>query len=266
MSTSNTNRKKVWIGILGIALVSLLAISITLAYLQSHTEDATNTFTLGDGVEIELEHDSTLHEDFTPGMEYDMPAKVKIPDTAMDWEYIAVKIDYYVEEQGPDGNLILKKIDDNKNFLDEYAKLQSYNVDGKDENTAGVAKQEGTRDGWFTTEDGNKNKIYYYGSNIGGTMQLTKVSSGSSITVFDQIKINDPYEHVYSIEKENPSLNTDVATMAGIAANSVSEIKKDQLETFHTVVTAYAVQGNISNEQALQEFDYLFRQSENSGT
>lgn len=262
MSASNTNRKKVWIGILGIVLVSLLVIAITLAYLQSHTEDATNTFTLGDGVEIELEHDSNLHEDFTPGLEYDMPAKVKIPDTAMDWEYIAVKIEYYVEKQGPDGNLTLKKIDDNNTFLNEYAKLQSYDAKGDSIATAGAIKVAGTRKGWTT----NDNKFFYYGEkSANGTMQLTKVSSGASITVFDQIKINDPYIHVYSIEKMNPSLNTDMVTMAGIAASSVSEIKKDQLETFHTVVTAYAVQGNISNEQALQEFDYLFRQSENSG-
>ena len=258
MSTSNTNRKKVWIGILGIALVSLLAISITLAYLQSHTEDATNTFTLGDGVEIELEHASSLHEDFTPGLEYDMPAKVKIPDTAMDWEYIAVKIEYYVEQQGADGNLILKKIEDNNTFRDGYAKLQSYNVDGNVEDTTGAGKIQGTRNGWTTTD----NKIFYYGvANANGAVDLTKVSSGSSITVFDKIKINEPYNHVYTIEKTTPILNTDGVTIEGITDRRVSEIKKDQLETFHTVVTAYAVQGNITTEQAMDEFNYLFGQS-----
>ena len=100
MAVSNRRQKKKYTGMIGIVLVSLLAISITYAYLQSHTEEVTNTFTLGEGVKVELEHESGLHEDFTPGMEYDQPATVIVPSTAMDQEYIAVKVEFFAEVQG----------------------------------------------------------------------------------------------------------------------------------------------------------------------
>ena len=258
MAVSNRRQKKKYTGMIGIVLVSLLAISITYAYLQSHTEEVTNTFTLGEGVKVELEHESGLHEDFTPGMEYDQPATVIVPSTAMDQEYIAVKVEFFAEVQGDDGNLTLTKIN-NADFLDSYAHFQSYALSGGVADTTNASKQTGARTGW--TEDENNPEIFYYGELGDGNMQLTQVSSGTSITFFDQIKVNDPYKHVYSMS-DNATIQEVDLTVADeykyIVSDETRELKKGQLVTFHTVVSAYAVQGDISSEQAMGEFEYLF--------
>ena len=257
MTISKEKRKKISTAIIGIVLVSLLCISITLAYLQSHTKEVINTFTLGEGVEVELEHDSGLNKDFSPGFEYDKPAIVKIPTTVMDWEYIAVKVEYYVEEQGLDGNLTLRKIEDNNTFLSSYAYLQSYQIDGSSDDIENALKVQGTRNGWYTED----NRIFYYGIKNEENLELTKVNAGENIVVFDQIKVCNPYPQMYTIANDNPILTKNGIDGGVLPDKSVSKIVKGQLETFHTVVTAYAVQGDISTEQAMEEFAFLLNNS-----
>lgn len=263
MAISKRKQKRSYTGMIGIVLVALLFISITYAYLQSHTDESTNTFTLGEGVKVNLVHDNGVHGDFTPGSEYDKPARVVIPDTAMHHEYIAVKVQFFAEIQGTDGNLTLQKID-NTNFLSSYAHLQSYNVTGSAIDVTGATKQAGVRKGWVTKD----NKIFYYGTKVGEgnkeSVQLTKVSSGSSVTVFDQIKVNDTYDHVYrvtdGVTAQEVDLQVDAKYKDIVSGVTKRTLKKGQLVTFHTVVSAYAVQGDVSSEQAMAEFDYLFQQ------
>lgn len=256
MTISKNNRKTIIVGFLGTVLVILLSVAITLAYLQSHTEEVINTFTLGEGVDIELEHNTDENEIFIAGKEYDKLAQVIVPETAtVNAEHIAVKIEYFVEKQGEDGNLTLVQID-NQEFLDSYAYIQSYDVPGTSTDITGILKNKGTRNDWYT-EDG---RIYYYGTKDGdGNFQLKSVAPGTTITVFDQIKVQDPYNHIYDIAIEEPTLtkvqNGEIVTI------KVPSIKTEQLETFHTVVTAYAVQGDISTEQAMEEFAFLLNNS-----
>ena len=256
MTSSKNSQKRIVVGLLGTVLVILLSVAITLAYLQSHTEEVVNTFTLGEGVDIELEHNTDENEIFIAGKEYDKLAQVIVPETAtVNTEYVAVKIEYFVEKQEQDGNLTLVQID-NQEFLDSYAYIQSYDVSGTTTDITGVLKSKGTRNDWYT-EDG---KIYYYGTKDGdGKLRLKSVIPGTTITVFDQIKVQEPYNHIYDIAIEEPTLtkvqNEEIVTI------KVPSIKKGQLETFHTIVTAYAVQGDISTEQAMEEFEFLLNNS-----
>lgn len=263
MEFAKGKKKKNKIGILGILLVSLLAISITLAYLQSHTEKAINTFTLGEGVKVELEQ-VEVEKVFAPGVSYERKAIVKIPDTAMSREFIAVKIYFYQDEMNEAGNLITTPVEDVEQFSSAKVTISSYSeVEATYDGDGGnIGIEKGTRKGWHAIYEKGSNCItcYYGVQESGGDITFTPVSTGAAVTVFDFVKVQNTYDDKYEKASENPEL----VNQKGVSQGAISSISVGQMKNFRIVVNAYAVQGDISNEQAMGEFQYLFNKSGNN--
>lgn len=239
-----TTAKKKWkdfiIALLGMALVSLLCFHGTRAYLSYQTEEIPNSFSLGEGVAVELIHSENENQVFTPGMKFNKPAYVLVPEDAMETEYIAVQIYYYVEEEIPAGqehagDLRLVEISSG-----QFSRIADLWSDGRS----------GLKDGWVT-RDG---VTYYYVEPSPKGYVLKPVKAGSLNTVFDGYKIKDDYKEVYS-----GGIKTDATLYkrngnSWVATKTVRKLEKGQLQSFHVKVVAYAVQGNIDTPQAVSQF------------
>lgn len=260
--TMEKNRKKIILAIFAIVMVCSLIIAGTLAWLRYRTDPAVNTFTLGSGVNIELKEEKYEKDekknDFTPGMVIDKDPTVYVPDSVQMEEYIAVTVRYYIEKVDDNGQKIELMEVSYGDFKKNYAKIHSFcnntgdsaNVDGNrsvpTEQEENYRLAEGIRNGWVT----ENNNVFYYGSGTGNSLQLTPVVSGSSITLFDKVVINDSYPHtyttggVYNLFQGNSNIGT-------------KNVAKGQLEGFRIDICAYAVQGNITSEEGKEALDSL---------
>lgn len=253
-------RKKIGkflIGVLAVILVSLLSIVSTIAYLSDKDGEEVHKFTLGEGVDIELIQDTAEPEEFYPEKEYpEKAASVKIPDTAMEYEYVGVKVQFFTEKETMVDNQQALMFNETSysDFSKNYGKIISYSKEASQMNqTEGTLDLE-TRKGWVEYSDSKKDSkgtIYlYYGvkedGNIGDT--LSKVIHGSELMIFDSIKINKDCSQKYPVAVSGESgiwlYNQDGTKYAKRI------IGENQLKGFRIVVTAYAVQGDIDASDA----------------
>lgn len=92
--------KKRSLTILSIVLVALLAVGVTFAYLTATTGTKTNTFTLGDNIDIELTEPAwdadgggkDLSQNFVPGR--NIPKDPKVTNTKDKDVWVAIKLEY----------------------------------------------------------------------------------------------------------------------------------------------------------------------------
>lgn len=264
----NARRKmgKILIGVLAIILVSLLSIVSTIAYLSDEDGEEVHTFTLGEGVDIELIQDTAEPEEFYPEKEYpEKAASVKIPDTAMEYEYVGVKVQYFTEKVDYINNEnALKFVGTSySDFSRDYGKIISYSEEASNLNVTSGTMNKETRTGWKEYEDPTRGKtsestngtIYlYYGVNGNGDTgnRLATVLHGSELMIFDSIRINEKCNQTYP---PNTVTSGDPIKLYHQDNNDVENaitryIYKDQLKGFRIVVTAYAVEGDIDPGEA----------------
>ena len=269
MATSSTGSrrklKNILFGVLAVALVALLSILLTVAYLRDKTDEKTHTFTLGESVDIVLKQDENPNITAEPNREYpDLKATVKIPSSAMSKEYIAVKVFFYEEEEKEDtGQKYLKyKPISYKTFKQQYGDLYSYDKPGLD--AIGQVGNETTRAGcrsdWIldsTTENNTAGAMFYYkGVATGTAIEPVGHDSNSekSVIVFDSVRLKQDFELKYSLAQ-----NANASFPLGLPlydenGNKLPDDRKiqnkDQLKGFKIVVCAYAVQGNIEIDAA----------------
>lgn len=264
----NARRKmgKILIGVLAIILVSLLSIVSTIAYLSDKDGEEEHKFTLGEGVDIDLIQDTAEPEEFYPEKEYpEKHASVKIPDTAMEYEYVGVKVQFFTEKVDYINNEnALKFVGTSySDFSRDYGKIISYSEEASNLNVTSGTMNKETRTGWKEYEDpatGKSSKstngtIYlYYGVKADNTTgdELTKVLHGSELMIFDSIRINETCSQTYP---PNTVTSGDPIKLYHQDNNDVGDaitryIYEDQLKGFRIVVTAYAVEGDIDPGEA----------------
>lgn len=267
----NTRRKvgKLFISLLAIILVALLSIMSTIAYLSDKDGEQIHQFTLGEGVEVDLLQDTRDPDEFYPGKEYpEKAARVSLPTTAMEYEYVGVKVQFFTEKevQSPSTyNLFQMKSRSASNvlqfvkmsyddFSSRYGTLQSYPEVAANTSNASGAMVAGIRKGWREyggscgISDGS---LYVYcgvdeNGNTGNSLKTVK--HGSELMLFDSIKINDTCNEKYSVDLPKGS-ELELYNQDG-SKYGTRIISDDQLKGFRIVVTAYAVQGDIGAEDA----------------
>ena len=79
---------------------------------------------------------------------------------------------------------------------------------------------------------------------------MTPVTTGSSITLFDKVKILEDYDHVYE------KAGTYKVTKNGEFQWNKT-VSKGQLVGFQIDVTAYAVQGNLPSDEGIKALEEL---------
>ena len=283
--TVEKRRKKKILVILAIVLVCCLAIIGTLAWLRWRTPEVENTFTLGNGVKVELEEKKYWEEknqervkNFTPGMLLDKDPTVCIPEEVKVDEYIAATVRYYIEEVDYTKNTIqLKEV--SYNDFEKYAEIYSFaeakgrsgesvsgssEISTKDESKYDLKK--GIRNGWVHDEN---YRIFYYGvvsnsaiktkSEVSTTVsttgynddiEFTSVTSGAAITLFDKVKIAKAYDRYgQGFEFDKYRYKAGEYTYIDIDGKESAGVLKTEgeLRGFKIVITAYAVQGNINH-------------------
>lgn len=295
MTVEKNRKKRIILVILAIVMVCCMIVIGTLAWLRYRTDEAINTFTLGEGVKIDLkeekydtEENKKRREEFTPGMMLDKDPTVYIPEVEMD-EYIAVVVRYYIEEVDYNTKEIkLKEVNYNK--FKEYATLHSF----KEVKTGGTvtgsvisSKEEelyklgdGIRNGWVHDPD---YRIFYYGSakdNSNGNtidsngaiedVNFTPVTSGAAITLFDKVKVSkayDRYNKDFNEEKYRYKITEKFTMEDRIVVGDTTETKiievekkKGQLKGFHINICAFAVQGNVSSAEGKKALNGLIEE------
>lgn len=262
-AVSKKNGKKILFGVLAVALVALLSILLTVAYLRDKTDEKTHTFTLGTNVDVCLTQKEDTNITAEPDREYpDLKATVKIPSSAMSKEYIAVKVFFYEEEEKEDtGQKYLKYNPISyETFQNQYGDLYSYNKAGLDaiEKTENETTRAGCRSDWILDNDTktlNTGAVFYYRETATGT-EIAPVThaamSERNVIVFDSVRLRNDYSKTYNFVQnagitfptELPLYEENNTTLSG--SHTTIRIKsKDQLKGFKIVVCAYAVQGNI---------------------
>lgn len=255
MATSSAvNRrklKKMLSGVLAVALVALLSILLTVAYLRDKTDEKTHTFTLGANVDIILNQDTRTNITAEPGKEYpSLQTTVTIPQSAMATEYIAVKVFFYKEEEKTSESqqkyLQYTPIS-YADFKSDYGDLYSYNKSGLETSSPGDTKQTSYRSDWLldaTTESVSSGAVFYYkGTATDG--KITPVAHGSTVVVFDSVQLSQSFSQKYTGLSSFPTtLPLEDETGSNITGGRTIQ-NKDQLKGFKIVVCAYAVQGNI---------------------
>lgn len=295
MTVEKNRKKRIILVILAIVMVCCLIIIGTLAWLRYRTDEAINTFTLGEGVKINLEEkkydteeNKKRREEFTPGMMLDKDPTVYIQDVEMD-EYIAVVVRYYIEEVDYDTKEItLKEVNYNK--FKEYATIYSFQkVKGGGVVTGSVISSEeeklydlgdGIRNGWVHDPD---YRIFYYGSAKGTSnntavtiddaiddVVFTSVTSGAAITLFDKVKVSkayDRYNKDFNEEKYRYKITEKFTMEDRIVVEDTTKTKtievnktKGQLKGFHINICAFAVQGNVSSAEGKKALNGLIEE------
>lgn len=288
----NTKRKlgKFFMFVLAVILVSLISIMSTIAYLSDTDGEEVHTFTLGEGVDVELIQDTAEPEEFYPEKEYpEKHASVKIPDTAMEYEYIGVKVQFFTEVETTikDQQALQFKKTSYSDFSKEYGTIISYSKEASEpaitsetdskSNTETMDLE--TRIGWKEYEDSNGKKsrdsadgtIYlYYGVKQDGNQKpitgdtLTKVKHDSEWMLFDSIKVNKNCDQKYSVplpEGSEIQLYNQSEGNEEPVLYTTRVIRNDQLKGFRIVVTAYAVQGDINPDEAEQAIISLIKKN-----
>lgn len=260
----NARRKvgKLIIFVLAIILVSLLSIMSTIAYLSDKDGEEIHKFTLGEGVDIELIQDTAEPDMFYPEKEYpEKHASVKIPNTAMEYEYVGVKVQFFTEKETTVNSQQALMFDKTSysDFSRDYGKIISYSKEASEITGASGTMDSETRKGWVeyvdsnsvSSKDSENGTIYlYYGVNENGTTgdTLAKVRHDSELMIFDSIKINKDCNQKYPVTLPEGShillYNQDGTEYVERV------IGNDQLKGFRVVVTAYAVQGDIDATDA----------------
>lgn len=263
-------RKKTILAICAIFLALGIIILGTYAWLQYRTPKVVNTFKLGTGVDLELKEDKfdadSRKFEFTPGMVLDKDPTIHIQDSVQLEEYIAMTVKYYKEEFDSVNNTIKLVEIPYASFISEYTTIQSFQKEGafisgalgtiETENEAMYTLADGFRSNWVTDD----HKVFYYGTGSGvAELTLTKVTSGASVTLFDKVKIKDPYDHLYLKAGSFPIVKTDAHGVD--VTQTTRPVSVDQPMGFEIEVCAYAVQGNISSAEGKAALDSLISSS-----
>lgn len=295
MTVEKNRKKRIILVILAIVMVCCMIVIGTLAWLRYRTDEAINTFTLGEGVKIDLkeekydtEENKKRREQFTPGMMLDKDPTVYIPEVEMD-EYIAVVVRYYIEDVDYKTNKItLKEV--NYNEFKEYATIHSFKTTKGGEVVTGsvisAAEEElynlgeGIRNGWVHDPS---YRIFYYGSakdNFNGNtidsnaaiedVDFTPVTSGAAITLFDKVKVSkayDRYNRDFNEEKYRYKITEKFTMKDRIVVGETTETKiievekkKGQLKGFRINICAFAVQGNVSSAEGKKALNGLIEE------
>ena len=260
VSNTRLSIKNIIKGVLVIVLVSLLSILCTLAYLTDATQES-YVFTLGEGVDIELEQDENSIT-VVPGTSYSqLFAMIHLPEkTSMDYEYVGVKLHFYKEEF-VDAHLQYSEISYDE-FSSNYGYLQSHNCVGLGNTDSQKATDlhPGTRKDWMVLA-GSGSAIT--GSSITGLCLLyigentdsmiSTVASGSSVVIFDEVKVKDDYQLKYQDLGITSSGDIELYDENGVFKESRRIDTPEQYQGFKITVEAYAVQGNIDPKVAMKE-------------
>ena len=291
MAVEKNRKKRIILVILAIVMVCCLIVIGTLAWLQWRTQKEENTFTLGQGVTVELKEEKYGKEEnqervknFTPGMLLDKDPTVCIPETNID-EYIAVTVRYYIEE-AENSTINLKEVS-YEEFSQYYGEINSFTQTKKDRKTVSGSSvisseeeknyvfNEGFRNGWVHDEDC---RIFYYGAAAGSSVStrsrsvvttdsdnddivFTPVTSGAAITLFDKVKVSKCYDRYSAgFDPDKHRYTAGEYTYTDGRENSKVTKTEGQLKGFKIVIAAYAVQGNITPKEAKEQLNSLIRQ------
>lgn len=291
--TVEKRRKKKVLVILAIVMVCCLVIVGTLAWLRYRTPEAINTFTLGEGVKIELKEEKYDKEEnlnrvanFTPGMLLDKDPTVYIPAVEMN-EYIAVTVRYYIEEVVEDNIIELREVKYNE--FQNYAEIYSFkesvtggavagSVISSEEEKSYKSPEPGFREGWVYNQD---RSVFYYSFVTGSAVKpivttnpavddvaFKSVTSGAAITLFDKVKVSSKYNRYFdtttTFEFDKYRYHEGTYTYREPRPSSYpQEVHKSegQLKGFRIDVCAYAIlaEDNTTTEKAKTDLNKLIQ-------
>lgn len=212
--------KRTSVFVIAFLVVISLSVALTLAFLTDKTEKRKNTFTIGNGVKIQLEEPlydlNTKGYQYSPNEVLDKDPTVVIPSDAMEKEYIAAVVEYYIDKDG-DGAYESKI---------SYNEFRDYASIGSIMNEIFISDQ--PQNGWFSVDN---NETFFYGKGGNDKIEaLVPVENGNKYRIFDKVKIN--------------------ANVPRYKENTKKYIK-NQPVAFRIDVIAYAVQGNVEDKDAI---------------
>jgi predicted ribosomally synthesized peptide with SipW-like signal peptide len=210
----NNFRKGILI-VLALVLVSAISVGATLAYLTASTDTATNTFTAGEGISIEIqepEYEKITNYEFTPGTTFDKDPSVK-NTSAESPVYVVVSLEYKIDETSVPYSTFT-----NTDNVKHAIIKNSSNVAGF--NTA-----------WTQLTDTDEKKDYFvYGTSKSALTSLAK--SADSVNVFDKVTIsekdtgNTKYEiivNAYAVNADSGISKEVFEELAGLTGNAISK-------------------------------------------
>lgn len=208
--------KKLKLSILSLALVAVVGIGGTLAYLSSKTDPKTNTFTMGKGITGETEEphwDPKEAEKFTPGQVIAKDPQIhNTSDESTDPVYAAATITYQMKNS--EGTYVDCTYAD----LDKFINIKTGDI-------------EGFSNDW---ELNDAKTIAYY--------TKEKVAAKKSTTaIFDKVEIDKlalTPDQVASATGSNPQFDITKYTKEGV------DYTIYEMKDFQIVVQGYLVQGS----------------------
>lgn len=239
----NKNKKRMAKGIAAAALIGVIAVGSTLAYLSSVTETKTNKFTGAGNIDATIDETNWKEDvEYLPGEVKAKNPQITNSATSSTPIYTGVKIEF----TDKDGNPISYT-----DFQENYGKLQIGTT--KDDEGNIIGWQEGINtSAWEMADDkyGDKGIFVYYSANEG----ILAKGAQTDPAVFDGLKVNG------AIKKVITSTTTDVyPAIKDETGKLVADKANGSLET-GTAVDQYQVivdeNGNVvENATGLPEFN-----------
>ena len=180
----NKNKKRMAKGIAAAALIGVIAVGSTLAYLSANTGTKTNKFTGTDknitGETTETKFDSTKDHNYTPGDSYNKNPSIKL-DANGEPANVALAVDYYgldVEtaplEDG--GYKVTAGTPITQEQFKKYANITGWAIGDSGETWKLIAKSN------------NGSELYMYNEVLGGSGEGVKLEPGKEL--FQKINVN----------------------------------------------------------------------------
>lgn len=196
-----------------LVLVAVISVGATLAYLTASTREVVNTFTAGEGIDIEIQEPSYKGDKtYTPGTTFDKDPEVKNTSTGDSPVYIVASLEYQI-----DGVSV------------SYATFTA----AANEKHATILKSDDTAGfnaGWTQLTDTDANKDYFV---YGTKTAPTSVDKANSTTeIFTKVKISekDTGDTTYKIIVNAYAVNADNGVtadvfneLAGLTGNKISK-------------------------------------------
>lgn len=222
INKNNTKLKTVLKSAAALTVVACVTIGATLALLSDSTEEVTNTFTPGGGIEIDLtEPNWNINgeaDHFAPGSEIPKDPTVTVPGTSSEDEYVAATVSYYVDLNGDKEYTADEKISYDE-FTSTYAKIYFNGNEGINQ------------EDWSTSNY----ERFYFGENANAE-GLKVFTKNESSVIFDKVIVN----------KDIPSFTADT-----------SEYTKGTPIPFEIRVKAYGVQSSIEKTVAMEALNAM---------
>lgn len=218
--------------IVALALVALLAIGGTLAYLTATTNTKENTFTMGEGITGETEEpswDSANGEKFTPGKVIAKDPQIENTSNAgTDPVYVAATLTYQVKNDKDEW------VDTTYAELDQFINIKT---------GTGADQTDGfNTTNWTMAKD---NTVAYYEGNQANKGKLGHGETTESI--FDAVEIDKlalTPDQVESAKGSNIQFDVTKYNTTDNEGNVIGDYTTYTMKDFQIVVKGYLVQGS----------------------